>query len=413
MHRSGTSAITGVLAALGLHVPRPKDLMPGADDNPHFWESLTAYEINSDLLERLGGSWDAPPELAEGWEQDPAIRSAHDTPKLMAKAYTRDGPSVWKDPRMSILFPYWKLYLPGRFAAVLIWRPPIPVARSLEVRNGIAVPDGVALWERYNRAAIEGLDGIDTLVIGYDSAVEDPPRLVETVVRWLGTLDGFDPGTSGWDVDKAGAVMSADLRHQQEARADDDDALLPEHRALVDYLAGLEGTHHPFRAALPCPESRWATALIDRRRNVAALERELTAARIRQHESDVERDHLTNRLAETTNRLAEEQAVFATRLAEEQQAFAKRLAEEQQAVQVHQDAVRSLEQLLEAYRDQLDAAARQLNATTRRLNGLYESTSWRMTRPLRSGIQTLHRISRTNAPADSRPGRGGGAPGGQ
>src|SRR6202011_2048888 len=100
MHRSGTSAVTGALAALGLNMARPEDRMDWPESNPEHWESLSASVFNEKLLAHLGGSWDAPPDLAPGWEQDPDLLTAGDAAAVMAAAYPEQGPSVWKAPRL-------------------------------------------------------------------------------------------------------------------------------------------------------------------------------------------------------------------------------------------------------------------------------------------------------------------------
>jgi hypothetical protein len=53
MHRSGTSAITGMLAQAGFAAPT--DQMPANIVNPKgFWESLSIARLNEDFLEKNG-----------------------------------------------------------------------------------------------------------------------------------------------------------------------------------------------------------------------------------------------------------------------------------------------------------------------------------------------------------------------
>lgn len=349
MHRSGTSAITGMLTALGLQSMRREDHMAGHESNPEHWESLTAYRINEDLLEHLGGSWDAPPDLPIGWEERTEIRTAHDPATLMAEAFPKRGPTVWKDPRACLLLAYWRRHLPPPLAAVLVWRPPLPVARSLQQRDGIELVEGLALWERYNRAALEGLDGVETLVVEYDRAVEDPSKLVTTLTDWLDSLEGFAPRGSGWKTDKAASVVSTDLRHQQPGDLEEDSLVVPEQQALMASLAALGGAHRPLRAAPTGPESPWTTALIERRRTIRSLERELVATRNRQQLTAAEVDRLLRHLTGEDRR--------------------------------HRATIAELE----AEQEQLQ---RQLRAAHRRLNSLYQSPSWRLTRPLRAVLNS-------------------------
>ena len=72
MHRSGTSAVTRVIDALG--APAGRSLLPALPENPQgFWEVAPLMDLNDELLEHLGGSWDAPPAPDPGWQADAAI----------------------------------------------------------------------------------------------------------------------------------------------------------------------------------------------------------------------------------------------------------------------------------------------------------------------------------------------------
>ena len=134
-------------------------------------------------------------------------------------AFVDGGPSVWKDPRVCLLLDYWRETLTGPLAAVLVWRSPMAVARSLGQRNGIAEPDGLALWERYNRSALSGLFGVDTYVAQYESIVAEPDRFVGDVAGWLATLDQFAPRADQWNRDGAAATIDRGLVHQSGEHA--------------------------------------------------------------------------------------------------------------------------------------------------------------------------------------------------
>ena len=56
MHRSGTSALAGVLGLCGLALP--KTLVPAGEANEKgFWESEPVKQVNDDLLNALGATW--------------------------------------------------------------------------------------------------------------------------------------------------------------------------------------------------------------------------------------------------------------------------------------------------------------------------------------------------------------------
>jgi hypothetical protein len=91
MHRSGTSALTGALARLGLALPSPPDLVTGRYDNPVHNESRALTDLDDAVLGALGGTWSAPPELAPGWERSPGVLEvARRAPAAARRAFPGD-----------------------------------------------------------------------------------------------------------------------------------------------------------------------------------------------------------------------------------------------------------------------------------------------------------------------------------
>ena len=302
MHRSGTSAVTGALGHLGLSVPVRPDRWGATEDNPDYWESAALGLFNEALLERLEGGWDGPPEHEPGWESDPALvgDGLGDPAVAASTAFPRAGPVVWKDPRVCLLLPYWLARLPGPVAAVFIWRLPLAVARSLRARDGMRLSDGVALWERYNRAALSGLIGVDTFVIPYESIVADPAGRLSELAHWLGELPQFAAYAQGWDFAAASAAISPHLQRQRDGGAAA--LLLDEQRSLVAHLESLEGPHWPLHRSHPSDESAWATALLGDRRRVVVLNRVGQGLRVQLEEA---RGEVLRRGADLERTLAE------------------------------------------------------------------------------------------------------------
>jgi hypothetical protein len=344
MHRSGTSAVTGALGQLGLSVPVREDRWGTTEDNPDYWESAALGLFNEALLERLGGTWDAPPECGAGWESGPVLaeEGIGDPAAAASIAFPRAGPVVWKDPRVCLLLPYWLAHLPQPVAAVFIWRAPLPVARSLRTRDGMHLADGVALWERYNRAGLSGLLGVDTFVIGYESILDDPAGTIGQLAGWLGSLAQFSDEARHWDLTSAMRAISPQLQRQHDTG--DHTILLDEQQWLAEHLESLEGPQRPLTASLPNDESPWTTALLGDRRRAAGLR--------------LQRDTLENAGTDPASAGEERR--------QEARVDVERLRAELERSQT--DLART--------RTELDAA-RQQNAE------MQASTSWRVTGPLR------------------------------
>jgi hypothetical protein len=354
-HRSGTSAVAGALGAMGLAVPIVEDRMEWPESNPEHWESLSLSLHNEELLNRLAGSWDAPPDLLAGWEDGSEIRGVDDPTPLIATAFPEEGPFVWKDPRVCLLLPYWRRLLEGPIAAVLVWREPMAVARSLRKRDRMSLASGLAIWTRYNCAALEGLVGIDTYVVGYESIVEDPKAFVDGVVRWLGSLPQLAHHADGWDREGAAASIDAGLRHQESGKSEETAGLLlDEQRQLVDRLTVISGGHRPLRPSSPSIASAWSAALIELRAELHRLGGDL---QLRSEELET----LNAALGVTRAELA------ATR--------AELSRTEENLAQATQSLAQTSESL---------ARAIQI------IENMQSSTSWRVTRPVRSVLSSLH-----------------------
>jgi hypothetical protein len=377
MHRSGTSAVTGALAQLGLTAPVEEDRWEPSEDNPDHWESRALGLYDDLLLEYLGGTWDRPPD--PDWASRPELTSDElgDAARPAGEAFPKDGPVVWKDPRVCLLLPYWLHHLPKPVAAVFIWRSPLAVARSLQVRDGLHLADGVALWERYNRSGLAGLVGVDTFVTQYESIVEDPSGRLGDLAKWLADLPQFAPHADGWDVDRAVATISAELRRQRSSG--DSDLLLPEQVRLLAHLESLEGPHRPLAAPAPGAESPWTTTVLGDRHQVAALssQRDTLNEKVRAQRYEVQA--LAAKLSERSNELDRAQGELADAEIEVDEARARE--------------AKAWTEVAEARTEMADAQAKLAGALAM-YDRLKASTSWRVTRPLRQMVGLAHRIRR-------------------
>ena len=307
-HRSGTSAVTGALVALGLNGVAPDDRMDDLASNPEHWESLSVALYNEDLLVRMGGTWDRPPEFsAEPPPADPSTEY-RDAASLMAAAYPAPGPLVWKDPRTSLLLTHWRAMLPAPLAAVFVWRDPMEVALSLNKRDGMPIEDGLALWDHYNRSAAIGLHGVDTFVLEYGSVVTDPSGSMVALADWLHGLGQFEGPATRWDVGAAASSIDGGLRHHQGgAPGDVGEGLPTEQQVLVNWLESIGGGHRPFAGQPPPSPSPWPEAVIRLRREPALLASELRSVYLELERRDSElrglRLHLANLQASSSWRL--------------------------------------------------------------------------------------------------------------
>ena len=368
MHRSGTSAVTGALGGLGFQMPRADDRVRREESNPEHWESLNLGLHDEALLHGLGGSWDAPPDLPPHWVHTVAVLGGNRSGAVLADAYPDTGPAAFKDPRVCLLLPHWRTVLPGPVAALLVWREPGEVARSLQQRDNLPVASGLALWERYNRAALANMAGMDTYVVHFDDVVADPSGSLAAWADWLRSIPAFAPLAAAWDTGRAADVIAPELRHQTASRAERGRSLISlEQQRLADRLHDLSGSHRPLTDVDLGDETPWTTALLAARRDTTRGQWQAEVARRR---------------------------FWATR---------REWADARTEAAVAAAARDRMEAERDGARASLAGARTALAEAQAQLAEVYRSTSWKATQPLRSSVARVERWGRR--PPGSGPGR--------
>jgi hypothetical protein len=111
---------------------------------------------------------------------------------------------VVKDPRMSLVQPFWERITPVG-ASVLCLRHPVAVANSLLTRNGFSIDQGLFLWFRYTAAA--ALNRPDALLMEYEALLAEPVPQLRRALEHLG-LEASDRSVEG-----AAESLFSDMAH--------------------------------------------------------------------------------------------------------------------------------------------------------------------------------------------------------
>lgn len=250
--RSGTSAATQLVASVGLRAPDGVDLMGGDQWNPSgYWESHSLVRFNDALLARWGATWWTPPAVV-----DPAMLRVLDDQVEPARAafgsaFPDETAWVWKDPRLTVLLPFWERAL-GAMPTVLPYRQPHQVAASIIARDGLTAEQALAIWERHTRLLLEAVAGRPVLVTSFDLLVADPER-------WRDAVAGFCDSTGLPVVPPA--LPAADLVRPSGPNAGTA-PLTVEQAALYSLVRSLDGSHAAFPRVEPPPESDGCAALL-------------------------------------------------------------------------------------------------------------------------------------------------------
>ena len=174
MHRSGTSALTGLLHHLG--VALGDDLMPATVDNPRgYWEHADIVKVHERLMAALGWNWDDIRSLPAGFEDSaPAQVARGELTALLHRDFA--GAPLWaiKDPRLCRLMPLWVPLLAAEGVEpryLLAVRHPLDVAASLSARDGIGTARGLWLWLGHLLDAERATRGQPRAVVHYEELI--------------------------------------------------------------------------------------------------------------------------------------------------------------------------------------------------------------------------------------------------
>lgn len=186
MHRSGTSMVAAMLQRCGLYLGQENQLLGANSGNPdgHF-EHTGFFEINEALLRHFGGSWDLPPAPQSGWEQEDSLKPLRLDAKALVDTFAGQSPWGWKEPRTTLFIPFWRSIIP-QIRFVICVRSPLEVAKSLAKRNKIPIEQGVVLWHRYMRAAIQDTEFCPRYFAHYEDYIAEPEIQVERLIDFCG-----------------------------------------------------------------------------------------------------------------------------------------------------------------------------------------------------------------------------------
>jgi hypothetical protein len=188
MHRSGTSATTRAMAALGADLG--DRLMPaaGGNNDKGFFEDYDIVKLNVELMTAAGMDWHSlgeldvsriPPERLEAFQTE-ALATLR--AKCQGKIF------ALKDPRLARLITLWKpvfdrVGVPVKY--VLSVRNPLSVARSLAKRDGMVEEKAVQLWLEHVVPSLVETRDCPRVIVEYDALLDQPVAELERIAARL------------------------------------------------------------------------------------------------------------------------------------------------------------------------------------------------------------------------------------
>ncbi len=266
MHRSGTSALTGALARLGLALPR-HPLADAADNPEGFYESQRVVNENFKILTAQRCAWNVTFTL------EPAALQAATPPETFAALHEvlhgefgDTGCFVLKDPRLCLLLPLW---FPGlrRLAAVqrvlLMARHPAEVVRSHMARNECAEDEVLLNWLHHMLEAETMTRKLRRAVLTFDDLIRDSNATLRTALSTAGITT---PRTLQDAAPEIARFITPAMRHHAAAGSA---RIGPAHLAKL-----VEASWHAFLALARNPLDAFALAALDDARGNFSLIRQ-------------------------------------------------------------------------------------------------------------------------------------------
>jgi hypothetical protein len=217
MHRSGTSALTRGLQALGIHLG--DHLLPpvSGDNEKGYYEDVDLHDLDNDLLKASGRTWDSlyPPAGQLASSEDLVSRGIDVLRSKMAS----NRPFALKDPRLCLLLPWWQKrclelqLVPGYVLAV---RHPLSVATSLcrpgTTRGDVRMIKALWLWYLHMTCALKYSAGGIRLAVDYDALIDNPRAQLKRVCTAF-EITGQEPDAAFCD-----HFFESRLRHFRYSR---------------------------------------------------------------------------------------------------------------------------------------------------------------------------------------------------
>lgn len=175
MHRSGTSALAGLLSLLGVDFGKSLSLSDELVNPKGFWEHQDIVAIHEDLLEHIGSSWDDVRRLPDGWWLE--VRQYRQSlVDIIRRDFSQS--SLWglKDPRLCLLLPLWLdifRELMVQPLIVMTVRHPLEVAESLQKRDNFIQEKTFLLWLKYLIEMEQESRGIPRYLTTYEQLLSD------------------------------------------------------------------------------------------------------------------------------------------------------------------------------------------------------------------------------------------------
>ncbi|MEP9318840.1 glycoside hydrolase family 99-like domain-containing protein [Pseudomonas sp. LABIM340] len=178
MHRSGTSALTRGLQALGVSLGDELYAAIAGNNDKGFFEDIETNKLNNEILQALGFEWDSLSDIPEDLILRKAIPAFEERAKeLIREKLSNSAVFGLKDPRLCRLLPFWQHVLQADdvdVSYIVSLRNPLNVANSLSNRDNFDFEKSCYLWLTHLAEAVRYTEGKNRVFVSYDAILDDP-----------------------------------------------------------------------------------------------------------------------------------------------------------------------------------------------------------------------------------------------
>ena len=188
MHRSGTSALTGLLSLLDVHLGSELMKANFANEKGYF-ENEYIVNFNDKILKKLNSSWD---DIFFDYDLKKDLITQSDIEELkniMLQEFSSNTLFAIKDPRICYLFPLYEEVLKGlqiEIKILLPYRNPIEVSQSLEKRDNFSLEKSIALWLNHFLEAELRSREYPRYFLKFDNLLNETEEVIKKIDKFLG-----------------------------------------------------------------------------------------------------------------------------------------------------------------------------------------------------------------------------------
>ncbi len=182
MHRSGTSAIAGLLEQLGVFMgARLFGPQKGVNEKG-FFENSKLVAINEQLFDRLLQRWDDPYALNfQAYDLSALSEFLPKARRLVMQEYSPHRLWGMKDPRTSLHIQFWQeVFKSFSFEPcyILMVRNPMEVAQSVARRDKISFEHTFRLWLNYTLSSYLACYQEKLKIVRFDTLMSSPGQIL-------------------------------------------------------------------------------------------------------------------------------------------------------------------------------------------------------------------------------------------